>query len=160
MSHIEEHAVLEGFLILLCVFDEDAAGEYQEETETEEKACADFLGIAAVEEPMYAEEDGVANGFIELSGMARQHIYFFEDKSPGHIGNFTDDFGVHEVPEADGTGTDGSDDCYVVEHMYEAQFYVFGIQPKGYHKSEGATVTGKSLVASELPTLTRNIAHG
>ena len=120
MSHVEEHAILESFLILLCVFDEDAAGEYQEETETEEKPCADFLGIAAVEEPVYAEEDGVANGLVELSRMARQHIHFFEDKSPGHIGNFADDLGIHEVPEADGAGTNGGDDCYVVEYMNKA----------------------------------------
>ena len=31
LSHVEEHAILESFLILLCVFDEDAAGEYQEQ---------------------------------------------------------------------------------------------------------------------------------
>ena len=108
---------------------------------------------------MYAEEDGVANGLVELSRMARQHIHFFEDKSPGYICGTPDDFGIHEVPEANSAGTDGSDNCHVVEYMYEAQFHVFGIEPEGKHQSECAAVTGKSLVAGKLPTLPRNITH-
>ena len=58
LSHVQEHPLLEGFLVLLCVFNEDAAGEYQEEDEAEEEACADLLRITAVEEPVDAEEDG------------------------------------------------------------------------------------------------------
>ena len=108
---------------------------------------------------MYAEEDGVANGLVKLSGMAWQHIHPLKDKSPRYISNFTDDFGIHEVPEADGAGTDRSDDGHIVEYMNKAQFHMSGIEPKGNHQAKRAAVTGKTFVAGELPTLTRNIAH-
>ena len=64
MSHVEEHSVLECFLVLFRVFDEDATGEDEEETESEEGATADLLRIAEVEEPVNAEEDGVAKSFV------------------------------------------------------------------------------------------------
>ena len=38
LTHIEEHAVLEGFLILLGVLDENAAGEDKEEAKAEVEA--------------------------------------------------------------------------------------------------------------------------
>ena len=59
MAHIEEHTVLEGFLILLGVFNEDSAGENQEEAEAKEETSADFLGILLVEIPSYDEEASI-----------------------------------------------------------------------------------------------------
>ena len=160
LSHVEEHAVFEGFLILLRVFDEDAAGEYQEETETEEETCADFLGIAAVYEPVYAEKDGIANGLVELSRMSRQHVHFLEDKGPGYVCWSSDNLGVHKVAETDGAGTDRCDDGHVVEHMDEAQLHVLGIQPEGNHQAERAAMTGKPFVAGKLPSLSWHLTHG
>ena len=69
MPHVQEHSILEGFLIFLCVFDEDTTEEDEEEAETEEETRADFLRIATVEEPVNAEEEGIAKCFVELSGI-------------------------------------------------------------------------------------------
>ena len=90
MAHVEEHAFLESLLIFLCIFDEDTAGEDQEETESEEETRTYPLGIAAVEEPVNAKEDGITDGFVELPGMPRQHINPFKDECPRHVCRATD----------------------------------------------------------------------
>ena len=160
MSHIEEHTVLEGFLVLLGKLNEDAAGEDKEEAEAEEEASTDLLRVAAVEEPVDAEEDGVADSLVELSRMSGQHIHLFKDKGPRHIGLPTDDFGVHKIAQSYGAGTDGRDDGNIVQDMQKAQFHVLGVEPKGKHQAKRATVAGQSLVACKFPALTRNLAHG
>ena len=81
LPHVQEHSFLEGFLVLLRVFNEDAAREDEEEAEAEEEACADLLRVATVEKPVDAEEDGIADGFVELSGMSWKHIDLLEDET-------------------------------------------------------------------------------
>ena len=92
LTHIEEHTVLEIDLIFLGVFDKDAGREDEGEAKTEEETRADALGLAPIEVPMDEEEKGVAEGFVELAGMARKLIDAFEDESPGYIGGTADNF--------------------------------------------------------------------
>ena len=116
LPHVEEHAVLEIYLIFLGVLDEDASSEDEEEAETEEEACTYLLGLTTIEVPMYAKEEGIAESLIELTWMAWQHINTLKDEGPRYIGNLANDFGIHEVAQTDSTSTDGSDDSNVVEH--------------------------------------------
>ena len=159
MSHVEEHTVFEGFLVLLGKLNEDAAGEDKEEAEAEEEACADLLRVAAVEEPVDAEEDGVADGLVELSRMSGQHIHLFKDKGPRHIGLPTDDFRVHQIAQSYGAGTDGRNDGNIVKDVQESQLHVLGVEPEGKHQAKCAAVAGQSFVACIFPAFTRNIAH-
>ena len=108
LAHVEEHAVLEIYLVLLGVLDEDAAGEYHEEAETEEEARADLAGMATVEHPADEEEAGIAEGFVELARMAGQLIYPLEDECPREVGRTANDLAVHKVAQSDGAGADGN----------------------------------------------------
>ena len=71
LAHVEKHSVLEVDLILLGVFDKYASCEDEEEAKAEEESCTHLLGIMAIEPPMNAEEESIAQGFVELSGMSR-----------------------------------------------------------------------------------------
>lgn len=151
LTHVEEHAVLEIDLVLLGVLDEDAGGEDEEEAEAEEETRADLLRLTAIEVPVDEEEQGVTQSLVELARMARKHIYAFEDESPGHVGGPADDFGVHEVAHADGTGTDGRDDGDVVEHPRELQARLAHEEPEGDDEAQRAAVAGQSFVACVVP---------
>ena len=48
MAHIEEHTLLESYLILLGVLNEDTTGKDKYEAEPEEIACSHTLGLAPV----------------------------------------------------------------------------------------------------------------
>lgn len=116
LTHVEEHAVLEIYLIFLGVLDEDASSEDEEEAEAEEETSTDLLRLTTIEIPMYAKENGIAEGLVKLTWMAWQHINTLKDEGPRYIGNLANDFGIHEVAQTDSTSTDGSDDSNVVEH--------------------------------------------
>ena len=117
LPHVQEHTFLEGFLILLRVFDEDTTREDEEQAESEEEAAAHLLRVTTVEEPMNAKEDGVANGLVELSWVARNQIDTFEDERPRQVRRSSNDFGVHQITQSYGTRTNGCDDGNVVENM-------------------------------------------
>ena len=56
LSHVEWERGFEGFLNLLCVFDEETESEDIRQAEAEIPTCADFLGHLLVEYPHDAEE--------------------------------------------------------------------------------------------------------
>ncbi len=151
LAHIEEHAVLEVHLVLLGIFDENAAGEYHEEAEAEEEARADQARTAAVDVPSYEEETSIAEGFVELAGMARQLVHALEDEGPGQIGGTAYYLAVHQVAQADGTGADGGDDAHIIQHMEQGQAYAPCIEHQGQHKAQCAAVAGQALVARHHP---------
>ena len=109
---------------------------------------------------MNNEEGGIAQRFVELSGMARKHIHTLEDERPGHVGGPSDYLRVHQVAEADGAGTNGCDDGHVVQDVHERQLHLAGIQPDGYHQTKCSAVTGKPFVAGKRPSLSRHVAYG
>ncbi len=90
LSHIEWECGLERFLHFLGVFDEEAEGEDIRQTEAEIPACADLLWHALVEIPHNAKQDGVGDGLVKLSWVARHHVDTLEDKGPGHVCNLAD----------------------------------------------------------------------
>ena len=170
LAHVEEHIVLETYLVLLGVFDEYAAGEDEEQTEAEVEAraylgilaCASFLRLHGlpVNPPSDEEEKGVAQGLVELPRVAWNSIHTLEDKGPGYIRGTAYNLGIHEVAHTYGTGTDGCHDAHIVEHAHDIELHVTGIEPEGYHEAQGASVTGKAFVACKLPAPVGQLADG
>ena len=78
------------FLYLFGVLDEETEGEDIRQTEAEIPACTYFLWHPFMLCPHNEEEHGIGYGFVELTRMTGHHIYLLEDKSPGHIGDFSD----------------------------------------------------------------------
>ena len=140
LAHVEGEGGLEGFLDLLGVFDEEAEGEDISQTETEVPACADLLRHLFVEIPHDAKQDGVGDGLVELSWVARHHIYPLEDKSPGYVCDLADNLGVHEVAQTDETSRRTCGDGDIVEYRPDAQFGMLYIEPEGNHKSQRTTM--------------------
>ena len=160
LTHIEEHAVLEGNLIFLGVLDEDAGSEDEREAEAEEESRADALGIVAIEPPVDDEEQGVAQGLVELAGMAWQLVYALEDEGPGHIRRASDDFGVHQVAHAYGAGTDGGDDGDVVEHRPQLEARAADVEYEADDEAQRAAVAGQSLESRVVPVAHGVLLHG
>ena len=106
MSHVEHHVVFECFLVLLHKFDKETEGKDISQTESEEESAMQFLAVILIKIDHDEEQDQISYRFIELSRMTGKHIYPFEYESPGYIGCFTYDFGVHQVGEADEAGAD------------------------------------------------------
>ena len=151
LAHVQEHAALEVHLVLLGVFDEDAAREDEREAEPEEEARAHAGGAAAVEPPADDEEEGVAQGLVELSGMAREQVHPLEYEGPGHVRGAADDLAVHQVAQADGCGADGGDDGDVVQDHEVGQPRLAHEEPQGDDEAQRAAVAGQALVAREVP---------
>lgn len=172
LPHVEKHAVLEVYLILFCVLDEDAAGEDEEQAQSKEETTAhtntgggrygcDLICPhgTTVEEPSHEEEARIAECLIELSGMAWQQVYTLEDECPWEVRGSADDFRVHEISNADGAGTDGSDDGNIVQYPHDIESLAFGIQPQYYHQSYGTSVAGKSLETGVFPTAVSQLSE-
>jgi hypothetical protein len=128
--------------------------------EAEEKASANALRFIAIEEPSHEEENRIADGFVQLTRVAWQHIDTLEDERPRHICRPTNDFGIHQVAKPNGTSTDRRNDSHIVQHPHDVEFHTLGIKPQGNHQPKRTTVAGKTLVARKRPALTRHIAYG
>ena len=75
------------------------------------------------------EKYEIADGFIELAGMAWQHVDALENECPRHIGWLADDFRVHQVAQTDKHGTGRSSDGDVVQHAHDVQFRFPDVKP-------------------------------
>ena len=149
LAHVEGHAYLEVALHLLAELHEEAEGEDAGEAVAEEEAGAYLAGHAAVEPPADEAEEGVGDSFVELGGVARQHVDLCEDEAPVASCGAADDFGVHEVAQTDAAGGDGGGNGDVVEYGPQGYLVLAHIEPQGDHESEGAAMAGKALVADE-----------
>lgn len=129
------------------------------QAETEIEARTDFLRIFMVKHVSGNEKYEIANGFIELAGMAWQHVDALEDESPRHVGRFADDFRVHQVAQTDEHGTGWSGDGNVVQYTHDIQFRFPDVKPKGKHQAYRTAVAGQSGVTGERPTVGR-LPHG
>ena len=129
LSHVDGQRGLEGFLNLLGVLDEEAEGEDVGQAEAEVPACANLLRPLLMQCPHNDKQQGVGNGLVELSGMARQRVDTLEDEGPGHVGHLADNLRVHEVAQADEAGGGTCGDGDVVEHRPDAQLRAFGVEP-------------------------------
>ena len=128
LSHVESHAFLEVHLLFLDEFDEEAEGEDEGEAESGMEACAGrnavvcLLALDDVDGNAYEEYNKICQCFVELCRMAGhchsvdQRLVGMENECPGHIGGLADDFGVHEVADADAAGCERCGNAHVVEH--------------------------------------------
>ena len=84
--------------------------------------------------------------------MAGEHIYPFEYESPGYIGCFTYDFGVHQVGEADEAGADRGGHGYHVQHIHIVHLSFAAVHPQGNNQSECSAMAGKTCITGPFPT--------
>ena len=84
--------------------------------------------------------------------MAGQHVYPFEHECPGHVGRFTDNFGVHQVCQTDEAGSDRRSDSNHVHYIHIMKLRLAAIQPESDHQSKCTSVAGKSFVTGEFPS--------
>lgn len=159
LAHVDGHGGFPCFLHLFGVFDEETGREDGGQAETEIEARTDFLRIFMVKHVSGNEKYEIANGFIELAGMAWQHVDALEDESPRHVGRFADDFRVHQVAQTDEHGTGWSGDGNVVQYTHDIQFRFPDVKPKGKHQAYRTAVAGQSGVTGERPTVGR-LPHG
>ena len=101
--------------------------------------------------PHDKEEDGVADGFVELAGMAGQLVDALEDECPGHVGGLADDFAVHEVAQTDEAGGGAGGDGDIVEHRPHLNLRMAAVEPQRQNESGGAAMRGQSGIACHLP---------
>ena len=141
LTHVEKHSVLEVDLILFGVFNENAGSEDEEEAKAKEEASTHLLGIMAIEPPMNAEKESIAQGFVELSGMARQLVHALEDKGPRHICRPPDYLRIHKVAHTDSTSADGGNDGNVIEHHQQLESSLADKEPQGDHQAKCAPMT-------------------
>ena len=99
MAHIDEHGGFPGFLYLFGIFDEETGREDGSQAETEKESRADFLRIFMIKYVSDDEKYEIADGFIELAGMAWQHVDALENECPRHIGWLADDFRFIRLPK-------------------------------------------------------------
>jgi hypothetical protein len=92
LTHIEQHTTLKVYLYIFGVFDEEAESEDERKAKSEEKACAHALWMLAIKPKSHKEKHEIGNGLVKLTRMSWHFIHSFEDKSPWHIGYFTNDF--------------------------------------------------------------------
>ena len=146
LAHVEWERGFEGFLHFLGVFDEEAEGKDISQTEAKIPTCTNLLRHALMQIPHQTKEDGVGNGLVELSWMARHHINPFEDKGPWHIRNLANNLRVHEVSKTDKASCYTSGNGDIVKYRPDAQFRMLHIEPKGKHQSQCATMRGKACI--------------
>ena len=151
LAHIEEHTLLESYLILLGVLNEDTAGKDKYEAEPEEIACSHTLGLAPVYPPSHEEEARIADGLIELSRMSGSHIHSLKDEGPGNICHPAYYLGVHEVSQAYGTCTYRGDDGHIIQHPHEVNLLMAGIEYEREHQSQCTPMAGQSLISGKGP---------
>jgi len=156
LTHVERQASLEGLLDVLEELDDETRREDERQAESDIETCADLLRMLLVEGIDDEEEDGVADSLVELSRMARVLVDLLEDERPGHVGDLTDDLGVHEVAKSDERRRDTRADTHVVEHCPHVDFVAVGVDEDGDDHSDDATVGGEPFIACELP---RPVGH-
>lgn len=155
LSHVEHHASLEVFLDVLGILYEEAEGEDERQAQSEEEPAAHADGqrltgglaaciasAAAIEPPADEEEDGIGDGLVELTGMARHHVDALEDEGPRYIGGFADYLGVHQVAQAYEAGRDGCRDGDVVQYGPRFQLRPAHIEQQGNDDADGAAMRG------------------
>ena len=83
MAHIDEHGGFPGFLYLFGIFDEETGREDGSQAETEKRIpcrlSADIYDKYVSDDEKYE----IADGFIELAGMAWQHVDTLENECQG-----------------------------------------------------------------------------
>lgn len=99
LAHVDGHGGFPCFLHLFGVFDEETGREDGGQAETEIEARTDFLRIFMVKHVSGNEKYEIADGFIELAGMAWQHVNALEDESPRHVGRLADDSEFIRLPK-------------------------------------------------------------
>ena len=151
LSHIDGQRGLEGFLDFLGILDEEAEGEDIGQAEAEVPACANLLRPLLMQCPHNDKQEGVGDGLVELSWMARQRVDTLEDEGPGKVCSLADDFAVHEVAQSDKAGGGACGNSNVVEHRPKAQLRLFAIEPEGKHEACRTTVRGQACVARHFP---------
>ena len=107
LSHIYRQSCFESHLNLLGVFHEETEGEDESKAKTEIETGAYALRSSLlVDEEDEEEEAEIGYRLVELTGMAWVLIFLDEDECPRHISYLADDFGVHQVAQADEAGGD------------------------------------------------------
>ena len=91
--------------------------------------------------------------------MAWNAIDLLEDECPGHIGWLTDNLAIHEVSQADETGSDGGCNGDVVEYMPDVHLCIATIEPEGNHQTKCSAVRSQSGVARILPRAVGHLVH-
>lgn len=178
LSHVQRHAVLEGYLVFLQELDEETEYEYLRQAKAEEEAAGvgqrgiDLFGgrlapggvevgfelvlllfhPALVEVEHAQGEDEVGDGFVQLCRVAGNGIDSFEYEGPGYVGRHTDDFGVHQVGQADAAGGDGGGDGNHVEYVHVVHLRLTAVEPQGDDEAQRTAVAGKSFVSGEFPS--------
>ncbi len=99
------------------------------------------IPVNEIEDEKYCE---VAQGFVQLHGMARYVIHPCEHKCPGDIRRFAENFGIHQIAQPDkAAGKRGWHD-YLVQYPEDRFFrYPNRKNPQCQNNPNSATVTGK-----------------
>ena len=159
LPHVDEHGSLPCLLHLFRVFDEETRREDAGQAETEVEARAHLLRPLVVERVADDEKEEIADGFVELAGVAGQHVHALEDERPRHVGGLADDFRVHQIAQADEHGTGGRGDGHVVQHAHDVHLRLAHIEPQGQYQPYGAAMAGQPGIAGEDPPV-GCLAHG
>ena len=189
LTHVESHAALKIDLLLLEELDEEAEGEDGGEAKAEMEAGAgsgfrgeergaglggegrgarsksSLVGVP-IDEGSEDEDDEVGDGFVELGGMARcgnsvdEGVAGVEDEAPGEIGGVADDFGVHQVAEADEAGHGGHGDGDIVHDRPGTHLGLPAVEGHGDDESDGSAVGGEAFVAGVLPGAVGHVVEG
>ena len=180
LTHVESHAALEIDLLLLEELDEEAEGEDGGEAKAEMEAGArsgfrcqgrgarsesGLVGVP-IDEGSKDEDDEVGDGFVELGGMARcgdsvdEGVASMEDEAPREVGGVANDFGVHQISEADEAGHGGHGDGDIVHDCPGTDFSLAAIESHSDDESDGSAVGGETFVASILPGAIGHVVEG
>lgn len=178
LSHVQPHAVFEGYLILLQEFDEETEDKYFRQAKAEEEAAGIgqrgielhgrrlalrgaevglqfvfLLFLSSLIEVEHAQrKDEVGDGFVKLCRMTGNRVYPLEYERPGDVGRHTDDFGVHQVGQTDAAGSDGGGYGNHVEYVHVVHLCLAAVEPQGNDEAQRSAVTGKACIAGKLPS--------
>ena len=151
LSHVENHAGLEGGLILLDEFYEKPHAEEDDEENAEDGAGAQPVESGAVQPQEDKAEDAVAEGLVYLGGVMRQAVspgVSYEDEAPRKVRICAVYLRVHEVAQAyhHAGETDGNneavDDLDISEAVFPAVFV--HVPPHGQQYAYSSSVRGQA----------------
>lgn len=151
LSHIEQHVLLKRLLHLLGVLDEETECKDICEAQAEEHARPHPIAVTTVNGHPDEKQNGVGNGLIKLSGVARRTVNTLKDKRPGHIRNLADDLRVHQIAKPYETCRHGSGYGDIVEHRQYLHAGIAAIEQQRQREAYRAPVAGQSLVARVFP---------